>query len=553
MTRATALLAFWALSAAAQIAPGSLDGPSVMLRGRVVDARTGTAVKGARVAVEVDGRTPADSAYADHDGRFVLRKAPPGNHGIVSVKSGYEDYSRGIRIAEDEDGDLVLRMDRYAAIAGRVVDDEGEPVAGAIVTALRRRYVEGVARYVPMGRGRDGLGRGSTDDRGDYRVWDLPFGNYVVAVRPETEPSPQNVIRLAHMGVFYPGVTRMDEATPLSLRWGQRLEGVDLVLAASPETRVVGIVTASDGKACEDCFGFLKSMDDLASDAIASMRPNDGEALVLEGLPPGRYSMALREYDRSTSSSRYGVGLFDVVEGKTGEFALNLNGEQPVSGRVVLESPPEADTSSSEEGASTPRISIYGDPWDALSTPRSRGGFKRLRAAGLGPYEFELSVPAGRAKVRVSMSARDAYLRTVRLNGRELDEGRLEVPVGGLKNLECVMAFDVGTVTGSVLAGEELDDEGPLLPQRQVVRLIPASGWDGFQLGGRIEPDGSFTVRGAPPGRYVAYALPARPYYAPDDPKIQPRLKAYGKPVEVRAGQATEVTLTAAPRLDALP
>src|SRR5262249_58486458 len=69
-----------------------------------------------------------------------------------------------------------LRMIRAAAISGHIVDDAGDPIVGAHVTAGRIIRTEGRSRLVSGGTG------GDTDDLGEYRIGGLSAGGYVVGV-----------------------------------------------------------------------------------------------------------------------------------------------------------------------------------------------------------------------------------------------------------------------------------------------------------------------------------------------------------------------------------
>ena len=71
------------------------------------------------------------------------------------------------------------RQHRYQARArrrrtGRVLDEEGEPLARAVVTVLRQQYVRGEKQLAPAGADQ-------SDDRGQYRVFGLPPGDYFVS------------------------------------------------------------------------------------------------------------------------------------------------------------------------------------------------------------------------------------------------------------------------------------------------------------------------------------------------------------------------------------
>src|SRR5439155_1009943 len=59
------------------------------------------------------------------------------------------------------------------SIAGRILDEDGEPMPGATVRVMRYQYLQGDRRLVPVGTSQ-------TDDKGNYRVWGLMPGDYYV-------------------------------------------------------------------------------------------------------------------------------------------------------------------------------------------------------------------------------------------------------------------------------------------------------------------------------------------------------------------------------------
>ena len=67
---------------------------------------------------------------------------------------------------------LDLALPRAGVITGAVLDEFGEPVTNARVTALRYGYMNGQRRLVRLGYAT------TTDDIGQYRLHGLPPGEY---------------------------------------------------------------------------------------------------------------------------------------------------------------------------------------------------------------------------------------------------------------------------------------------------------------------------------------------------------------------------------------
>src|SRR5207342_362304 len=68
-----------------------------------------------------------------------------------------------------------IRLFRGAVITGRVLDEFGEPVPNAAITALRRQYQQEQSRLFPAGD------RGQANDIGEYRIFGLAPDQYYVS------------------------------------------------------------------------------------------------------------------------------------------------------------------------------------------------------------------------------------------------------------------------------------------------------------------------------------------------------------------------------------
>src|SRR5262245_47085640 len=123
------------------------------------------------------------------DGKFAFRDPAPGEYRLYATRiRGHVPTEFGQRtptgtgtpftISVGQRMSVVtLRMAPVSSISGRIVDEAGDPVPFAAVDVLKSGYQDGKKTLIP------GLGV-RTDDRGEYRLFNLPPGEYYVAVRP---------------------------------------------------------------------------------------------------------------------------------------------------------------------------------------------------------------------------------------------------------------------------------------------------------------------------------------------------------------------------------
>ena len=157
---------------------------SGIIMGVVVDAATRRGV--GKVVVHVKGRGFRDSRLTDAAGRFYFKFLPAGDFSVTAEKPGFVDGAFGKRRPAGEGivvtlfaGQIVTDVDvelfRPSTISGLVADESGDPLVGINVRAIRREHSGGGWKYSDM---RTEI----TDDRGDFRFFDLVPGEYLVFV-----------------------------------------------------------------------------------------------------------------------------------------------------------------------------------------------------------------------------------------------------------------------------------------------------------------------------------------------------------------------------------
>lgn len=219
-----------------------------VLRGRVLDGLSGQPIKGATVTVYSQRQQEPLSTSTDAEGRWEIAGLPPGEYHPTASKAGYVDggvnLGRSMGLTESSPERTVdLKIVRGAVLSGRITDANGEPLAGVQVMALRE---------MPTGPGRLGWGGASggssTDDRGQFRVFGLAAGEYVLVAQRQDRPQTQagsKGNRLADVTTYYPGTATLAEAQRFSVGDAAEYSDLTFALQAMASISVSGRVVVS--------------------------------------------------------------------------------------------------------------------------------------------------------------------------------------------------------------------------------------------------------------------------------------------------------------------
>lgn len=521
----SAMLLVCAPVAAAQLQQGPCE-----IAGTVVRAADSAPLRGATVMLAATGRR-ADPVVVrtDASGRFAFGNVAPGSYRLVVERTGFtrQEYGqraigrRGVALTlapGQRLTDLLFRMIPAGVVTGQVFDEAGEPVVGATVSVLRRIYREGEPAFEQREADR-------SDDRGHYRIFNLPPGKYIVGAvvgaggrrRARAEPGDES-----YVPTYYPGVVNPDDALPLEVEPGQEVSSIDFTLLPQRTVSVRGRVVSADPiKGNTQVMLLPASGRAFSRGRTRQGRVQPDGSFEIEGVPPGAYTLAAMQHDENATAyarESLEVGSSDV-EGIT--LALTPNGS--LSGRVVAEGGVLPDA----------RIIVTLRSPDRLA----RGGSARAQPDGT----FHLrNVAAGGYQLVVSGAPADYYLKSVRRGNEEFLDRELPV-LRDVTGLELVLSPRGGRVEGQVLSEENLPASGVtvvVVPERrfrhQRSRYRTAT----------TDAMGRFTVRGIRPGDYTVFSWDNDEGEVWMDPSFLAMFEGQGQKVGLSEGGAQTVQLT---------
>jgi len=512
----------------------------------------------ARVTLNGGGLDIGWSVITNDDGTFAFDRLPAGRYGVAALKDGYVTMNYGaarpgrrgtsVQVAERQTAAVTLRLPRGAVITGTVLDVDGQPAEGISVGARARRFnafaiASGVlsdVQYVGAGAPVAAI----TNDRGVYRIYGLPAGEYVIAARPAS-PTPSgsaltgtlvqmmsqdSVIRKRMLlsTVYHPAATDVARASVVSVRAGEERSGIDVQLEYVPVATVRGTLSPLPG-AGPVRVALLRQDAAGASPAAAATQTDSQGRFEFSSVSPGAYRVMASGYAQ--------VALADiVVNGDDLDVPLALQPALSISGEIKLDGAQSA-------GVPVPsqlRVNLASFVMGVSSgwpMPAATIDGSRFTLDGIVPGIYRLSPNGGGVRTAVGTW----WLTSITGGGREL----LDAPLDIERSIaDAVITF---SDRASAVSGTVRDGRGAPSPDAWIV-VCPADRAFWFNgsrriAGTKASAQGAWTIRNLPPGEYRIVATTDLDQGEWFDPAVLERLQPNALPLTMTAAENKTIDL----------
>jgi protocatechuate 3,4-dioxygenase beta subunit len=476
----------------------------------------------------------------DNEGHFRFTGLTAAQYALVAAKEGYAPRAYGssrpvftgrgaapgppnLSIREGESRSITMRLPRGAVIAGSVTDADGQPVPGSLVVVLNDRFdpVTGTRHLRAMDFS-------VADDRGVYRSFGLPAGQYVVYAQLSNFPSDVQEIKrtssaartLVPASIYYPSAPDGDRATRITVAAGEERAGIDIQVQYVPTATIRGFVSGGTGRP-GGLVTLSRPNDPLAVSVFvgsASIAP-DGQ-FTFTNVAPGRYQVRTQAAASPSASSgsadrQWMWGSADIaVDGEdVTNVGIHLVPTFTISGRIVF----EGTTPAPAFPAMPLPASIFASTPSGVPPPAMQlldGG--KFSITGLTPGVYRPN-PIGGPLRGLQTPIGPWWLKSIAVDGRELLDAPLELRQGSENGL-VTFSDQASEVTGSVKDGSG----APVARGYVVIFSADRAHW--FVNSRRVvavAPDarGRYSIRNLPPGDYraaVALDLDQGEWFDPD-------------------------------------
>jgi len=523
--------------------------------------------------VLVDAVSNTAQTVTNREGRFALTNVEPGSYRIAAARNGYarQEYGqrafggpgRTLTVAAGSVETVTISLTPAGTVTGVVRDLSGEAIAGLQVQLLR-------AIYNPAGqRTFTSAGSDRTDDRGEYRVFWVTPGRYYLVVHPSalaravaipvTSGSPNEIVEDRFPPTYYPGTIEVSQASPIDVRPGEELNGIDVSVSRQALFRIKGrVVDAKTGQpprtAAVTIVSRAQAAAPVASFGSASpYNPADG-TFELRDVVPGAYwvraTVTAASADSVLTASAPGRTLAEI-------FAESVNADRRVAQVAADVAGADVDGLVITVGAGASirgRLRVEGQTLAALGSldrvqvtlrPTTTGTTSNRHRTMTVDGVFSLdNVPPGDYFTSVQPLPPGYYVKAARLDQVDALEQPLTLsgPVSG--TLDVLVSRAAGRIDGTVV-----DDRGQGVPGVEAV-LVPAPRmrWrhDLFRTA-TTDNTGRLSFAGIPPGDYTLFSWEALESFAYFDEDVLSRFGAAGTSIKVTESTTATAQITIIP------
>jgi hypothetical protein len=474
------------------------------IEGAVTNAATGSPVSNASVTAQSQDRSGTARAVTDLRGRYEIKGIRPGRYGMMAIAAGFLAVGsmqsstiggtgpvpgRFVDLAEGQRATGIdLKLMPYGAISGRVVNRDGEPIAGNYVGLARYKWDGGVRTLTDVFQAQ-------CNDIGEYRISSAPPGRYILRVWRSDIRSQRDVDRSAkprqedYVTSYYPGVADPGAAVPLDLAPGQTLTGLNLTMVKARVSRVSGRVVNQTGSKPQSISVILSPVPMFAGQILGVVNAQ-GE-FEFNPVPLGDYTLIaiVQAPPAATASTHQPITV----------------GREPLENQVLtVRAPLQVSGSARVEGDAKvdfrPMSIELKLPWRDVGNFYGMGRIEEagsFRIAGaLNPERYVLSLRG---------LPPNFYVKSARYGPVDALTDGIDVSSGASMPLDVVLSPAAASVSGAVKddADRIVEDATVVaVPQEQARQKQPI-----FYASAKTDQSGAFRLTGLAPGKYRIYAF----------------------------------------------
>lgn len=509
------LLSFLAQSqpAAAPQDP-SQNEPKCKLEGQVVSGSTGSPLKHASLRltpsgpIAPGGTRTAFTSSTDNEGKFVMENVDPGTYTLSAERSGYIRQQYGARSANSGGTplklasgqsmkDLLFKMVPQGMVFGKVVDDDGEPVANAQIKGQRWRFFNGKRQLVPSGYA-------ASQADGTFVIGDLQEGRFYLSADYRTNGFNNEVDVQAgkkddgFLKTYYPNGLDFNSAAAIEITPGAQIRGIEIHMRRGRLFEIRGRVqNATSGPMPDNVSLFIFQKTDMPffSGQNQAFAQGKKKEFLFKNLVPGTYIIqtinAVVVATDASGDTRQAAQLYGRVEVTIGDddienLVVSLNPCLEIPGTLRMDG-----DSSQQAPPSWTNFTVFLRTIEP--TPFGTGA---NRASDQGNFKIR-NVSPGIFRVSVNGTPDGSYVKAIRFGGEDFTNKDLDLTSGAGGDLEIVISPNAADISGVVR-----NEDGEAVPGVSVQAFLGNE----VKKNANTDQNGAFHFTSLAPGDYRVYA-----------------------------------------------
>jgi protocatechuate 3,4-dioxygenase beta subunit len=492
-------------------------------------------------------RTRAATVKTDEEGRYRFQGVAPGSYDVFPAAFAFVLPKQGrygqsgktvmVEVGEATEG-VDFALTAGGVITGRVTDADGRPVVEETVSVNKTTEQGHTLQFIPHNY--ECL---ITDDRGIYRLYGVPAGQYLVSVGEPYGATTGGKKREYYKYTFHPGVTDRAKAVSVEVKEGAETTGVDIIVGRPQKTYAITgrVVNAEDRPLPGIELGVIAHSEDgnSTTDSTGNWRSDDKGAFRIEGVLPGHYLIYPRN---DPSSNSFGEPIsFDVKNEDVSDLEIKMSRGASISGVVVVEgvNDPGLRNKLSQLGVSA---IVQSQPPPTTLRDRVSDAFASSHISSDGSFRVA-GLPPGKATIHFSRNSPSApkefTILRVERNGQDITNGMVIGQGEQLTGVRVVIGAGSGAIRGQVkIKGGQLEGVRLSLYVRR------ASDANNFYRSIELDTHGRFAIEKLFEGDYELIIGPISVTVTGDaGVKTMSRMPTVQQTVSVNLGAVSEVTL----------
>jgi protocatechuate 3,4-dioxygenase beta subunit len=492
---------------------------------------------------QMPGQNPRLRSKTDANGVYRITRVPAGQYFINALAPGFfipkespGGMGKAISISDSEIIENInFALKPGCVITGRVTDANGHPFIGE---SLHLYKINEQGKPISSFFSSELL-MSRTDDRGDYRIYGLEAGRYLVWVGGGESGGSFKTSsnRRYYPQTFHPDAKEISKAKVIELDEGEEATGVDISVGEPKKTfQVLGRVIDADSG--QPLSGLEIHLGTYRSDGSGvgvgrtdELSGSRGE-FRLNGVIPGKYAA----FTASRGNAEYysDPAPFEVIDSNVSGVEIKAKRGATISGLVTVEG-----TKDPAVLAKLPQIEL--EAFIRSNQIRSQSVSTRVNMDG----SFRLpGLPPGKARILLTTKGGEYKFWMIRLErGGSSSPWEIEIGPGVQIN-----NFRVVVVYGDAVLRGQIKIPGMSFPEGVTCRVYARRSGDPTSLSSfreDMDAGGKFLIRSLVPGEYeLTISLSTRSNLASIDRRLMEAAARFKETVTINGGAENHVTLT---------